>query len=259
LTIGARTERSLYTGNEFLPNLRLAWHPSQDSLLWSAYSRTVREPARLDRDTYVPGAPPFLLDGGPNVVSEVARVLEIGYRAQPSPNLSYSITLYHALYDHLLTDEINASETSIIFANGMRGATTGIEAWGNYLLNKSWRISAGMSTLREYVAYYQPSPLQVSGYDPGQDAPLSYQLRTSFDLPQQTELDLNLRHVAALSDPAVPAYTVLGGRVGWNPTHNLELSMTAQNLIGSGHAEFGPNTTRTEFGRTVYFKVVTKF
>jgi iron complex outermembrane receptor protein len=116
-----------------------------------------------------------------------------------------------------------------------------------------------MSALREYVAFYEPSPLTFSVYSPGQDPAISWQLRSSFDLPQQTELDLTLRHVSALSNPDVPAYTVLGGRIGWSPLRNLELSMTVQNLIGSGHAEFGPMATRTEFGRTVYFKAVARF
>jgi iron complex outermembrane receptor protein len=259
LTLGARVERNIYTGNEFLPNVRLAWHPSSNNLLWAAYSRTVREPSRFDHDLYAPGSPPYLLAGGPNVVSEIARVFELGYRTQATPALSYSVTLYHALYDHLLTENIDFSIPDVVFGNGMRGSTTGIEAWGNYLLSKTWRISAGLSTLREYVNFYQPGATEQSVYNPGQDAPLSYQLRTSLDLPQQTELDLTLRHVAALSNPDVPAYTVLGGRIGWTPMHNLELSMTVQNLIGSGHTEFGSMATSTEFDRNVYFKAVARF
>lgn len=259
LTLGARIERNIYTGNEFLPNARLAWHPDANSMLWGAYSRTVREPARLDRDTYYPTTAPFLLDGGPNVVSEIARVLELGYRAKPTANLSYSVTAYHALYDHLLTEELNATDTAVIFSNGMRGSTTGIEAWGNYFVSKTWRLSAGISTLREYVALYAPSATQESVYNPGQDPATSWQLRSSFDLPYQTELDLSLRHVDALSNPNVPAYNLLGGRIGWSPQRNLELSMTVQNLIGSGHVEFGPMATSSEFHRTVYFKAVLRF
>jgi iron complex outermembrane receptor protein len=44
LTLGARVENNDYTGSEFLPNIRLAWKPSADQLLWGAASRTVSSP-----------------------------------------------------------------------------------------------------------------------------------------------------------------------------------------------------------------------
>ncbi|UUZ52369.1 TonB-dependent receptor [Massilia sp. H-1] len=83
LTLGARVERNDYTGAEVLPTLRLAWTPSAAHSLWGALSRTVRAPSRLDVDTFIPGAPPYLLIGGPQVRSEVAKVAELGYRSQP--------------------------------------------------------------------------------------------------------------------------------------------------------------------------------
>ncbi len=97
LSLGARIERNDYTGNEFLPNARLAWKLDSDNLLWSAISRTVRAPSRLDHDTFVPATPPYLLAGGPDVVSEVAKVFEIGYRCQPSANFSYSAAVFHTV------------------------------------------------------------------------------------------------------------------------------------------------------------------
>ena len=48
-------------------------------MLWGALSRAVRAPARLDRDIYAAAAtPPFILAGGPDFVSEVANVSELG-------------------------------------------------------------------------------------------------------------------------------------------------------------------------------------
>jgi iron complex outermembrane receptor protein len=80
LTAGVRAEHNDYTGMEFLPNARLAWNFAPEHLLWTAASRTVRAPSRLDRDAFIPGAPPYLLDGGRTVRSEVANVYEVGYR-----------------------------------------------------------------------------------------------------------------------------------------------------------------------------------
>ena len=46
LTLGLKLESNVYTGWEKLPNARLAWKPTDESLVWGAVSRAVRAPAR---------------------------------------------------------------------------------------------------------------------------------------------------------------------------------------------------------------------
>jgi iron complex outermembrane receptor protein len=121
LTVGARVECNDYTGNEFLPNVRLAWKTAPDHLPWGAATRAVRAPFRLDRDAFVPGAPPFLLAVGPDFRSEIADVYELGYRSHPMDGLSYSVTVFYAEYDRLRTQEIAPSRMYLIFGNGMEG------------------------------------------------------------------------------------------------------------------------------------------
>jgi iron complex outermembrane receptor protein len=260
LTLGARTERNGYTGNEFLPNARLAWKFAPDHLLWTAASRTVRAPSRFDRDPFVPGNPPFLLAGGPDVRSETAKVYEVGYRGKPAPEISYSVTAFHAVYDHLRTQEVAPSGTFFIFANGMEGTTSGVEMWGNYLASRVWRLSAGFSGLRERLQLKPGSndtagPVAQQDRDPAH----SWMLRSSLDLPNRTEADVTVRHVAALSNPAVPAYTTGDIRYGWKARRDLELSVTGQNLFGGRHAEFTSPSTRSEFGPSVFFKILSRF
>jgi iron complex outermembrane receptor protein len=62
-----------------------------------------------------------------------------------------------------------------------------------------------------------------------------------------------------LSLPEVPAYTALDLRLGWRPDPHWELSIGGQNLAGGGHGEFTPETTRTEFERTLYARAVARF
>src|SRR5206468_191163 len=50
LTIGIKGENDPYVGTSVLPNIRLAWKPSETLLLWSAVSRAVRAPTPFDRD-----------------------------------------------------------------------------------------------------------------------------------------------------------------------------------------------------------------
>jgi iron complex outermembrane recepter protein len=256
LTVGARLERNDYTGTEFLPNIRLAWKIAPEHLLWTAASRAVRAPSRLDRDTYIPAAPPFLLAGGPDFRSEVANVYEIGYRGQLTSRLSYSVTLYHTDYDHLRTAEIAPSRAFIILSNQMQGHSTGIETWGTYQAAETWRLSAGLNALRERLTL-RPGSTDTADViaQQGRDPTHTWMLRSSFDFAYRTEFDAIVRRVSALSDPAVPGYTAIDLRAGWRARRDLELSLTGENLFSGGHGEFTDPATRTRFGQGVFFKV----
>jgi iron complex outermembrane receptor protein len=260
LTLGARLERNDYTGTEFLPSARIAWKVAPDHLLWAAASRTVRAPSRFDRDVFIPAIPPFLLAGGPNVRSEVADVFEAGYRGQPSARTSYSVTAFHSRYDHLRTQELAPSRTFFVFGSEMEGKTSGVEMWGSFQATQDWRLSGGLRTLREKLRLKPGSTdttsvLAQEGADPSN----GWLLRSSLNLPFRSELDITLRHVSGLSNPAVPGYTAVDLRFGWNATRATELSLTGYNLLDSGHAEWGDIATRSELGRTLFLKVTHRF
>ncbi|HEX4584132.1 MAG TPA: TonB-dependent receptor [Burkholderiaceae bacterium] len=267
LTVGARLERNDYTGTEFLPSIRLAWKVGPQHLIWTAASRAVRAPSRFDRDTYVPGAPPFLLAGGPDARSEIANVYELGYRGQPTGSLSYSVTVFHADYDHLHAQQIAPSGTFLLFSNQMQGNSTGIETWGTYQAAATWRLSAGLNALRERLTV-RPGSVDIGGViaqqaiaQQGRDPTHTWTARSSFDLPYRTELDVMARRVSSLSDPAgpVPAYTAVDVRAGWKPWRELELSVTGRNLFSGGHPEITNTNTQTRFGQDVFFKAACRF
>jgi iron complex outermembrane receptor protein len=261
LTVGARIEHNDYTGSDFLPALRLAWKPAQDQLLWAAASRTVRAPSRLDRDVFVPAQPPYLLGGGPNFQSEVANVYELGYRGRLPGGASYAATLFRADYDHLHTQELAASQTSLFFGNGMRGTVQGVEMWGSYQALRSWRLRAGFTRLWQDLSYRPGSVDRANSVAAAEGSNPSHQwlLRSSLDLPGQTELDITARHVSELTQPLVPSYTTLDLRLGWRPRADLELSVSGQNLVGPAHGEFTPLTTRTALGRAVFVELIGRF
>ena len=257
LTIGARAEHNDYTGTELLPNARLAWKPAPDHLLWTAVSRTVRAPSRLDRDSHAPAAPPFQLNGGPGANSEVAKVFEVGYRGQPTPRISYSITAFHTIYDDLRTLNFDPSGSFIVFSNDMEGTTNGVETWGTYQASPKWRLSAGLSALRERLRL-KPGGIDVTAPDAaGNDPAYSWQLRSSSDIGEDRELDLILRHSAELTRNNVPAYTTMDARFGWKLRRDLEFSVTGQNLLGN-HAEYGTVSNRTDFSPGIFLKLLWK-
>lgn len=270
LTAGARVEHNHYTGAEYLPSLRLAWTPDSRQLLWSSLARTVRAPSRFDRDLYTPGAPllvggrrVYLVGGNGSFQSEVARVVELGYRAQPVAALSYSATAYYSRYDRLRTLEPLAGPAAAAlyaFDNRAEGSTRGVELWGRWLVTPAWSLHAGLAVQR-----VQQHPLPGSGdltrtfgllpNDPGRH----WQLRSSHDLSEHSTLDLALRYTSALPYPAVPAYYELDGQWMWQAQPNLELALIGRNLLHRSHPEFGALPGRSVVERSVQLKLSLRF
>ncbi len=257
LTIGIKLESNDYTGWETLPNLRLAWKPSATQLLWTALSRAVRAPARLDRDLFFT-SPQFQLNGGPNFRSEVANVLEVGNRGQLSSAFSYSITAFYHDYDHLRSLELGPTG-GLVIANGVEGTTKGIEAWGAWQATKPWRLSAGGMYLDKDLKS-KPGSLDPTGPDAqGNDPEYQWQLRSSLNLTDRHDFDVIVRNVGSLPNPVVPAYVAVDVRLGWRPIRDVELSLTLQNLFDAEHPEFGSATgtnPRSELERGAFLKLL---
>jgi iron complex outermembrane receptor protein len=89
----------------------------------------------------------------------------------------------------------------------------------------------------------------------GNDPHHQWSLRSSFDLTPTQELDIDVRRVAALPDPQVPAYTAWDLRYGWRPRADLLLALIGRNLFQPAHAEFGDPTSRSEIARSAMLQV----
>lgn len=236
LTVGAKFEHNSYTGWESQPNVRLAWKPNDHSLLWGAVSRAVRTPSRVDRDFFITNFPAFPLRGGPDFVSEKLTAYEIGYRAQPTLALSYSVSAFYNDYHRLRTVETLPGGAMVI-ANNMAGHTNGIETWGSYRVNDRWRLSAGYSYLKKRLHLEEgstdTSSIAGANADPGHQ----FMLRSSWDLPHQWELDIGLRAVSGLPSANVPRYVAVDARIGWHLNKTTTLSLTGTNLADDRHLE----------------------
>jgi iron complex outermembrane receptor protein len=224
-------------------------------MFWTAYSRAVRSPSRVDKEFYSPGAPPhFILDGGPDFESEYFDVAELGYRAQPLAALSYSVTAYFSGFDRLRSLEPTPSGPQ--FRNGLEGDTHGLEVWANYRVTSYWRLSAGGTTLNKKVEA-KPGVIDLNGIaTAGNDPDDSWLLRSSFDIGTHHELDLWVRHVADLEPIHVPGYTTLDARVASRILPGFEVSVSGDNLIGPKHPEWGASpASRAVFGPSVFAQI----
>jgi iron complex outermembrane receptor protein len=257
-TAGLKLESNDYTGWEKLPSARLAWKPTERQLVWGAVSRAVRAPARLDRDFRLVFTPInlTLINGGPYFESEVAKVYEIGYRAQPTSALTYSLTAFRHDYEKLRS----GMPAPAVIENRISGFENGLEGWFIYQVMSAWRLSGGFSTLSQHLGVERGSADPTGPIALGNDPDYQWTLRSSFDLPANQELDVMARRVGALPLQAVgvtvPAYTAVDVRWGWRIRQSLEVSLTLQNLFDSAHPEFDVPATRSEYQRTAFFKVL---
>lgn len=266
LTAGIKMENNNYTGAEYLPTLRLAWKPSEGNLLWTSASRSVRAPSRIDRDFFSPttpavvnGVPRYVVAGGPDFASEIANVVELGYRVQPLPTITYSATAFYSRYDKLRTLEPNPNGFGAVFMNKAEGRVRGIEMWGTWQARTDWRLSAGFVTQKVNTTLLPGSRDATGTTGLATSDPTHYwMLRSSYDMMQGQELDVTLRHVGGLQSPAVPSYTAVDMRYGWKIRRDLELSVTGQNLFDRAHAEYGSAPGRSEYERAFFIKLLWK-
>jgi len=262
LTLGTKFEHNDYTGFEFQPSVRLAWRLDERNTLWSAVSRAVRTPSRVDGQLYAPSSPPFtLLVGNPGFQSEKLIAYELGYRGQANQRLSWSLSTYYNHYTDLRSVEhVNPpAPFPIMLGNGLKAHSYGAELSADYQVMDAWRMHVGYTEMRLHFRHEPGSTDTNPGSSEAQDPEQQWSLRSSFELPHHTQLDATFRHVSTIANQQVPAYGELDLHLAWLPLPTLELSITGRNLLHAQHAEFGAAATRTEIERSVYGKASWQF
>lgn len=247
LTAGVKLEQISYTNVQLLPSVRLAWAVTPDHLLWAAVSRAVRTPSRIDRQLTAPG----ILEPGTFRPEELT-AFEAGWRGQPARNLSLSVNLFYNRYDDLRTTS-PASATALFpvrLANGLKGETWGVEAWGAWQALPWWRLSFGVSTLGKDFALKPGERDLENGISLGNDPDYNWQLGSRMDVRPDLAFDLQLRSYDSRPDPRVPTYTDLNARIGWRVSPQVELFVSGVNLLHDRRAE-SAETDRGQLVRRV--------
>jgi iron complex outermembrane recepter protein len=248
LIAGLKLEKTSFTDIEVLPNLRLAYQPNDRTLFWSAVSRAVRTPSRIDRDLTAPG---ILLAG--TFSSEKLTAIEAGYRGQPTESLSLSVSLFYNFYDGIRTTE-PASSTMLLpvrLENGLKGETFGIEAWATGQLAPWWRVSAGIATLDKDFELKAGHVDIQNGTSLGNDADFQTRLRSQINLGDHVELDAMLRSVDGKPNPRVRSHAEADVRLAWRPSEAVELFVAGRNLLHDRFDESGDPTRAQLIPRSV--------
>ncbi|HXA39002.1 MAG TPA: TonB-dependent receptor [Phenylobacterium sp.] len=243
LTAGLKLEDNSYSGLDWMPNLRLAWTPADNALVWAAASRAVRTPNRIERELTATG----ILLPSPRFQSESLWAYEAGYRVQPTSRISLSVTAFYDVYDDLRTDQFPATILPIVLRNGGAGQSYGLEAWGTFTLTDWWRLRAGANTLhRDYhtkAGFDDFTQLQSVGYDPKYQA----QLRSDMQIGPALSLEAALRRVGTVSGvngvTYAPAYTEADVTLALQVRPGLDLTLSGFNLLNDHHLELDDAST----------------
>ena len=262
VTAGTKFEHNEFTGAEWQPSVRVGVTPRRGHLVWTAVSRAVRTPSRIDRDFIAFAAPDLpLIRGSKDFDSEDVLAYEAGWRVQANDHLTGSVSLFHNEYDGLRSAEPVPPPLGIpiTFGNGVEGWVRGLEVAGACEVMHAWRIRGGYTLLRKELRT-KPGSEDLNGATAESNDPEHQVLVQSMaNLPLGLSLDAVMRWVDALPDPAVPSYFGLDARVAWTSASGIEVAAVGQNLLETAHAEFVPSSPAPrEIERTFYFTVTAR-
>jgi iron complex outermembrane receptor protein len=242
LIAGFKIEGSTFSGLQLLPNLRFAWRPGDKAMFWTSISRAVRTPSRIDRGL---AAVPILITA-PDFRSEKLIAVEAGYRGQPTPFTSISVSLFYNHYYDLRS--IRALGGPAVFplqlANDLRGDEIGVEIWGTQQVTPWWRLSAGGFWLKRDFGV-RPGGMDIGAASIGRDPGYQFQLRSQITLPQGFTFDAGLRAVGAIENPHIDGYVEGDARIGYQFKGGIELFASGDNLFHASHLESN-DTQRTQ-------------
>jgi iron complex outermembrane recepter protein len=252
LTAGIKFEENSYSGWSTLPDLRLAWAPDEDTLVWASAARAIRSPTPFDTDVEEwAGGTTLFIEGDPNFEPETVNAFELGYRSRPNASISWSLSTFYNEYDDLRTIEPAVGGfLPLRWGNLMEGSTYGVEVWANWQVTSWWRLSPGFRSLHKRLRFSDGASQLIGLAQAGNDPTSRSTLKSSMDFGRWT-VDAMLRYVGNLPSPASPSYEELGARVGWRASESLEFSISGFNLLDEQHHEYALPTAR-EIRRSIY-------
>ncbi len=261
LTAGSKVERNNYTGVEVQPGVRVLWTPRSGQSVWSAVTRGVRTPSRIEAGIISTGfaglsgtTPVFLrVSGNRDFSAERIVGYEAGYRTRLGSQTYLDFAAFHDQHRGLSSfglGQITLEPTpppvhavvNVLYVNGVSGTSDGFELAPEWQPAGWWRLRSSYSFVRFDLAT-APSSVDVNavaryvGSSPHHQARLQSQL----NLPHRGELDLTYRWVSALPAQTAPAYHTADARLGWAASPTLDVALAGQNLLSPHHIEFGHN------------------
>ncbi len=256
LTLGSKFSDNDYTGFETQPSARFSWAIDERQAFWSAVSRAVRIPARLDSDLRLTAPVGLAIiplyvtaDGNPSYDSEELVAYEAGYRIRPSERVSFDLALFRHDYDRLQTVEPQAPVivlTPVPYAvlphlieNRMGGRSVGGTFVATWQVTESWRLRFQYSRLDLELAHELGSQDTSRFNEQGNSPENQAAVHSFFNLSDRLELYTGVRYVDELPNFGLDSYFAVNAGLTWTPTETLSTSLSIENLNDARHVEFG--------------------
>jgi iron complex outermembrane receptor protein len=259
LTVGSKFEHNEYSGFEYQPNVRIAWHPGERQTVWAAVSRAVRIPSRLDHDLLLtiplsaPGIPiPFyvVVEGRESFEAEQLLAYEAGLRFRPDRRWSFDFALFLNRYRDLQTNEPDPPIVVLVpplphvivpnhFENNMRGEAHGGSLAAYWQPQPSWRLRFQYSYLDLDLWTTADSQDVSSPANAGNSPRHQAAIHAFADLPHRWSLYAGVRYVDNLPNQAVPSYVATDINLAWRFRPNAEASLAVFNAADNNHPEYG--------------------
>lgn len=297
VTLGNKLEHRSGTHWEAQPSIRGLWAISPQHSFWSAISRSVRTPARLEQDSNLNfflsakasneyPIPVFgTILGTKNVRPETLISHELGWRFQPNKRFSVDSTIFYNEYKDLIgyafsENVFNPNPPSVIvpgiFKNIATAHVYGLETTANWQFTPQLRLQAGYTYLRSNVHLLPDNntvyPRSSLLFTQGLNVPHQVSLRTQWDFAPKWQWDMNVRYLSRINMPitenspaatSIRAYVTLDTRLAWKMRKDVELSLVGKNLLDKQHLEFtslkGSDYLRTEVPRSAYLQLRWEF
>jgi iron complex outermembrane receptor protein len=251
LTAGVKFEENSYSGWSTLPDLRLSWAPNERSLAWAAAARAIRAPTPFDVDVEERLNGVLFVTGNPDFRTEKVDAYEIGYRSQPTPFISWTLSTFYNDYEDLRTIEPAVGGfLPLRWDNRMEGHTYGLESWASFQVAPWWRLSPGFRWLTKRLEFAEGASQLLGVAQAGNDPRSRAYLKSGMVFRRWT-VDAMLRYVAKLPSPENPDYTELSARVAWRALESLELALGGFNLLDERHTEYTAPPAR-HIPRSIY-------
>lgn len=240
--LGLRAEQSSGKPLEWLPSLRLLWHPAAQHTLWFASGRAIRAANLVDTQLRFNGPgfsqPATQINGNPEARPERVESLELGWRGQFSDRLGSDLALYQNHYRDLQSISINSSNTALSYYNQAYGITQGLEWALDYQVNNNWQLRGGYTLYREDLKLTSEAPANTWIAYRNSFPTRQLFLRSLWELSPAQRLDVTVRAVSPIRD-GVSGYVTSDWRWSTRLRRQLDFNLIGRNLGGPKHREMG--------------------
>ena len=235
---GAKCEHNSFSGIELAPSVRAVFTPDARTTVWTAISRAVRPPVRIDQDLVFGIGDTVILRARDEFKSETVLAFELGYRQRIGNDVTFDLEVFHNDYRDLRTTEpAGAAALPLTFKNTGRAKADGAEVALMYAPRPSLRLNLSYRYL-DLVFTKLPESRDTGNFSTEANDPRHLlNAGISINLSDRIEFDAIVRHVSERPHPVTPGYTAADVRVGWQFSSRWEISLSGRNLLAPKHRE----------------------